>query len=261
MELTTLSTQIDNHIGYLYLNRPDVLNGFNEQMHIELYHTLNKWKNDDSIDVIVISGKGRAFCSGQDLQSIPDLSNQEIDAGLVLEKYYNPLVQLIASIQKPVVAAVNGIAAGAGMSLALACDMVVARKSAHFVQSFCHVGFIPDAGGTWYLPRLVGSAQALGLMFLGHKITADQALQKGMIWDVYEDDDFEDKVKALVTELSQRPVYVLGLMKQAVQASFSNTLEQQLALERIAQKQAGDHGDFREGILSFIQKRKPQFNR
>lgn len=261
MELTTLSTHIENNIGFLYLNRPDVLNGFNETMHIELYHVLNQWKTDNNVYVIVISGKGRAFCSGQDLQSVPNLGNSEIDAGLVLEKYYNPLVELIASIQKPVVAAVNGIAAGAGMSLALACDMVVARQSAKFVQSFCHVGFIPDAGGTWYLPRLVGSAQALGLMFLGNKITADQALAKGMIWDVYADDEFDDKVKALVTELSERPVYVLGLMKQAVKASFSNTLEQQLALERVYQKQAGDHGDFREGILSFIQKRKPQFNR
>lgn len=261
MELTTLITKVEDHIGYLYLNRPDVLNSFNEQLHTELYQVLNQWKNDNDVHVIVISGTGRAFCAGQDLQFGANFQNEEVDAGLVLEKFYNPLVQLISSIPKPVVAAVNGIAAGAGMSLALTCDIVVARQSVKFVQSFCHVGFIPDAGGTWYLPRLVGSAQALGLMMLGDKITATQALQKGMIWDVYADDEFEQKVHELVTELSQRPVYILGLMKQAVKASFSNSLEQQLELERAYQKDAGDHRDFVEGVLAFIQKRKPQFNR
>lgn len=261
MELTTITTKIEHHIGYLYLNRPEVLNSFNEQLHTELYQTLTEWKNNDAVHVIVISGTGRAFCAGQDLQFGANFQTEEVDAGLVLEKFYNPLVKLISSINKPVVAAVNGTAAGAGMSLALACDIVVARQSVKFVQSFCHVGFIPDAGGTWYLPRLVGSAQALGLMMLGDKITANQALQKGMIWDVYADDEFDEKVHELVTELSQRPVYILGLMKQAVKASFSNTLEQQLDLERAYQKDAGDHRDFVEGVLAFIQKRKPQFNR
>ena len=260
MELTTLITKIEHHIGYLYLNRPEVLNSFNEQMHQELYQVLSHWKDHADVHVILISSQGRAFCAGQDLQFGATPTTEKLDAGLVLEKFYNPLIKLIASINKPVVAAVNGTAAGAGMSFALACDIVVARKSVQFVQSFCHVGFIPDAGGTWYLPRLVGSAQALGLMMLGNKITADQAVAKGMIWDVYADDEFEHKVQELVTELSQRPVYILGLMKQAVKASFSNTLEQQLDLERAYQKDAGDHGDYIEGVMAFIQKRKPQFN-
>ena len=260
MELTTLITKIENHIGYLYLNRPEVLNSFNEQMHQELYHVLSDWKDNADVHVILISSQGRAFCAGQDLQFGATPPTEKVDAGLVLEKFYNPLVKLISSINKPVVAAVNGTAAGAGMSFALACDIVVARQSVKFVQSFCHVGFIPDAGGTWYLPRLVGSAQALGLMMLGNKITADQALAKGMIWDVYADDEFENKVQELVTELSERPVYILGLMKQAVKASFSNTLEQQLDLERAYQRDAGDHGDYIEGVMAFIQKRKPQFN-
>lgn len=260
MELTTLITKVENHIGYLYLNRPEVLNSFNETMHAELYHVLSEWKDNKDVYVILISSQGRAFCAGQDLQFGPNFQNELIDAGMVLEKFYNPLIKLISSINKPVVAAVNGTAAGAGMSFALACDVVVARKSVKFVQSFCHVGFIPDAGGTWYLPRLVGSSQALGLMMLGNKITADQALAKGMIWDVYEDDEFETKVQELLTELSEKPVYVLGLMKQAVKASFSNTLEEQLDLERVLQKDAGDSREFVEGVLAFIQKRKPKFN-
>lgn len=251
-----------NRVGYLTLNRPEVLNSFNEQMHREIAAVLDLWAVAKDVKVIVISGAGKGFCAGQDLRSRSHavIAAPDYDAGTALEKFYNPLVLKITDMAKPVIAAVNGVAAGAGANLALACDLVVAKQSASFIQSFCKVGLIPDAGGTWNLPHLIGLARAKGLTMLGDKLSAQKALNWGLIWEVYEDELFEASVTALAEQLAEQPSSSIALIKQALNRATDNTLAEQLQLEREFQCIAGQSENYKEGVAAFMQKRKPDFS-
>lgn len=251
-----------NKVGYLTLNRPEVLNSFNEQMHQEIILILHQWSFSQDIHTIVISGAGKGFCAGQDLttRNKEVISALDYDAGAALEKFYNPLILKITQMSKPVIAAVNGVAAGAGANLALSCDMVVAKQSARFIQSFCKVGLVPDAGGTWHLPHLVGLARAKGLAMLGDQLSAQQALNWGLIWEVYEDEAFEQNVIELAERLANQPSSSISLIKQAFNHAPQNTLADQLQLERQFQRIAGHSDNYKEGVAAFMEKRKPQFN-
>ncbi len=251
-----------NKVGYLTLNRPEVLNSFNEQMHQEIILMLDQWSFSQDIHTIVISGAGKGFCAGQDLTT----RNKEVicapdyDAGAALEKFYNPLILKITQMSKPVIAEVNGVAAGAGANLALSCDMVVPKQSARFIQSFYKVGLVPDAGGTWHLPHLVGLARAKGLAMLGDQLSTQQALNWGLIWEVYEDEAFEQNVIELAERLANQPSSSISLIKQALNHAPQNTLADQLQLERQFQRIAGHSDNYKEGVAAFMEKRKPQFN-
>ncbi|MBJ9986642.1 2-(1,2-epoxy-1,2-dihydrophenyl)acetyl-CoA isomerase [Acinetobacter sp. S40] len=262
MDFQYILTHVERRIAYLTLNRPEVLNSFNEQMHQEVAFILDHWQQSEQIKVIVITGMGKGFCAGQDLSARkPEMiEHPDYDAGASLEKYYNPLILKIAQMPKVVIAAVNGVAAGAGANIALACDVVVAKQSASFIQSFSKVGLIPDAGGTWILPRLVGHARAKALTFLGNKLPADKALQWGMIWEVYPDDEFQNQVNALAETLALQPSSSVRLIKKALNLSGQNSLEQQLNLERDLQKEAGKSTNYREGVQAFMQKRSANFD-
>ncbi|WP_038345022.1 enoyl-CoA hydratase-related protein [Acinetobacter sp. A47] len=251
-----------NRVGYLMLNRPEVLNSFNEQMHYEIAAILDQWANSTEIKVIVITGSGKGFCAGQDLRSRGKdvIAAPDYDAGAALEKFYNPLVLKITNMTKPVIAAVNGVAAGAGANLALACDLVVAKQSATFIQSFCKVGLIPDAGGTWSLLQLAGLARAKGLAMLGEKLSAQKALNWGLIWDIYEDEVFEQQVVELAERLAAQPGSSIALIKKAFNHATDNTLAEQLQLERELQCIAGRSDNYQEGVAAFMEKRKPNFN-
>ncbi|WP_335960896.1 2-(1,2-epoxy-1,2-dihydrophenyl)acetyl-CoA isomerase PaaG [Acinetobacter bereziniae] len=251
-----------NKVGYLTLNRPEVLNSFNEQMHQEIILILDQWSFSQDIHTIVILGAGKGFCAGQDLTTRNNevISAPDYDAGAALEKFYNPLILKITQMSKPVIAAVNGVAAGAGANLALSCDMVVVKQSARFIQSFCKVGLVPDAGGTWHLPHLVGLARAKGLAMLGDQLSAQQALNWGLIWEVYEDEAFEQNVIELAERLANQPSSSISLIKQALNHAPQNTLADQLQLERQFQRIAGHSDNYKEGVAAFMEKRKPQFN-
>jgi 2-(1,2-epoxy-1,2-dihydrophenyl)acetyl-CoA isomerase len=244
----------------LTLNRPEKLNAFTLEMHAELRAGLETAGADPDCRVVVLTGAGRAFSAGQDLAEVvgaPDA--QGPDAGSRLEMAYNPLIKLITSLEKPVVCAVNGIAAGAGANVALACDLVYAARTASFLQAFARIGLIPDAGGTWALPRLIGAARARGLAMLAEPISAEQAEAWGLIWKAVDDDKLEAEVAAVAERLAAAPTYALGLAKRALAASSTNTLSAQLDLERDLQKLAGASADAREGIAAFLEKRAPKY--
>ena len=262
MDFQHILIRQENRVGYLTLNRPEVLNSFNEQMHREIAAILDLWAVSTEIKAIVISGSGKGFCAGQDLRARNKevISAADYDAGAALEKFYNPLVVKISNMAKPVMAAVNGVAAGAGANLALACDIVVAKQSATFIQSFCKVGLIPDAGGTWNLPHLVGLARAKGLTMFGDKLSAQKALSWGLIWEVYEDDAFDQGVIELAERLAEQPSSSISLIKRALNTASQNTLAEQLKLERELQRIAGQSDNYKEGVAAFIEKRKANFN-
>ncbi|APV35912.1 2-(1,2-epoxy-1,2-dihydrophenyl)acetyl-CoA isomerase PaaG [Acinetobacter soli] len=261
MEFQTIIVQEHNAVGYLTLNRPQQLNSFNETMHHEVSKVMQQWTQNPQIRAVVITGSGRGFCAGQDLNDrVVDPDADAPDLGLSIEKYYNPLIQCITEMPKPVICAVNGVAAGAGANIALACDIVVAAESATFIQAFCRLGLVPDSGGTWFLPRLVGRAQAMGLAMLGDKVTAQRALELGMIWQVVPDDQLQQTTTALAEHLAKQPTYGLSLIKKAIHASAHNPLETQLLLERDYQRLAGRSNDYREGVQAFMQKRVPQYS-
>ncbi|OBY74796.1 2-(1,2-epoxy-1,2-dihydrophenyl)acetyl-CoA isomerase PaaG [Acinetobacter gyllenbergii] len=262
MDFEHILIRQQNCVGYLTLNRPEVLNSFNEHMHREIAAVLDLWAVSKEIKVIVISGAGKGFCAGQDLRSRSHtvIAAPDYDAGAALEKFYNPLVLKITDMTKPVIAAVNGVAAGAGANLAFACDLVVAKQSASFIQSFCKVGLIPDAGGTWNLPQLIGLARAKGLTMLGDKLSAQKALNWGLIWEVYEDELFDANVTALAEQLAEQPSSSIALIKQALNRATHNTLAEQLQLEREFQRIAGQSDNYKEGVAAFMQKRKPDFS-
>ena len=244
----------------LTLNRPDKLNAFTLAMHAELRAALEAASTDAQCRVVVLTGAGRAFCAGQDLaETRPQGAAGVPDAGSRLEQAYNPLVRLIASLEKPVICAVNGVAAGAGANVALACDLVYAARSASFLQAFARIGLIPDAGGTWVLPRLVGAARARGLALLAEPLSAEQAEAWGLIWKAVDDDKLEAEVSAVAGRLAVAPTYGLGLAKRALAASSTNTLAQQLDLERDLQRLAGASPDAAEGIAAFLERRAPNF--
>ena len=251
---------IEDGVARLTLNRPDKLNSFTAAMHLEVREALQQVKSDSSARVLVLTGAGRGFCAGQDLgDRAVAPGGAAVDLGESVEKYYAPLVTTLRSLPMPVICAVNGVAAGAGANLALAADIVIAAKSASFVQAFCRLGLIPDTGGTYFLPRLVGTARAMGLAMLGDKLTAQQAEQWGLIWKCVEDDVLGVEVGMLARHFAQAPTKGLARTKQAIYASPSNTLDQQLALERDYMRELGYSADYREGVNAFMEKRAPQF--
>lgn len=253
-------TIIENGVCLISLNRPKQLNSFNPEMHKALMSALKNANRNDQVRSIVITGTGRAFCAGQDLNDRNISADQaRPDLGESIEKFYNPLIKMLVEINKPIIAAVNGVAAGAGANLALACDIVIAGKSASFIQAFCKLGLVPDSGGTWTLPRLIGPARAKALMLLGNKLPAQQAQEWGMIWDCVEDDQLMSEAMTQAQHLATQPTTGLGYIKRALNQSSDNTLSEQLALERDLQRLAGRTDDYREGVTAFFEKRQPVF--
>jgi 2-(1,2-epoxy-1,2-dihydrophenyl)acetyl-CoA isomerase len=250
----------DGGVMRLTLNRPDKLNSFTQQMHVELRAGFEAATADPDCRVVVLTGAGRAFCAGQDLaETRPTATGGGADGGSRLEKLYNPLIRLITALEKPVICAVNGVAAGAGANVALACDLVYAARSATFLQAFARIGLVPDASGTWTLPRLVGPARARGLAMLAEPLTAEKAEAWGLIWKAVDDDKLEGEVSAVANRLAVAPTYGLGLTKRAIALSSTNTLSEQLDLERDLQQLAGSSPDALEGIAAFLEKRAPRF--
>jgi 2-(1,2-epoxy-1,2-dihydrophenyl)acetyl-CoA isomerase len=248
---------ITNGVCELKLNRPSVYNSFNQAMAFSLQKALDEAELNEEVRAIVITGEGKAFCAGQDLAEAMDPEGPALQS--IVKDHYNPIIERIRAIEKPIIAAVNGVAAGAGANIALACDITIAKKSASFIQAFSKIGLIPDSGGTFFLPRIVGSQKALALMMTGDKISAEQADAMNMIYKAVEDDAFEAEVKFFSETIAALPTRGLGLTKKAVNASFNNTLTQQLALEEELQTEAGQTYDFREGVNAFLEKRKPEF--
>lgn len=246
-----------NGVCELKLNRPSVYNSFNQAMAFSLQKALDFAELNEEVRAIVITGEGKAFCAGQDLAEAMDPEGPALQS--IVKDHYNPIIERIRAIEKPIIAAVNGVAAGAGANIALACDITIAKKSASFIQAFSKIGLIPDSGGTFFLPRIVGSQKALALMMTGDKISAEQADAMNMIYKAVEDDAFEAEVKSFSETIAALPTRGLGLTKKAVNASFNNTLTQQLALEEELQTEAGQTFDFREGVNAFLEKRKPEF--
>jgi 2-(1,2-epoxy-1,2-dihydrophenyl)acetyl-CoA isomerase len=255
----TILFEINNGIARLTLNRPEKLNSFNETMHIEIRAALQEVLAQKT-RVLLLTGAGRAFCAGQDLSDRQvTLGSGPLDLGASIDKYYAPLVRTLRTLPLPVLAAVNGVAAGAGANLALACDLVVAAKSASFIQSFAKLGLIPDTGGTYFLPRLVGTARALGLALLGEKLSAEQAADWGLIWRCVDDAMFSGTIEQLINALAAAPTKGLAATKYAVYLSSHQTLDAQLDLERDIMRELGRSSDFREGVTAFLEKRAPKF--
>lgn len=260
MDYQNIIAEEKNGVGYLTFNRPKALNSFNVDMHREVAEVLNLWTKNPDVRCVVISGEGRGFCAGQDLgDRVVDPNAEAPDLGYSIETYYNPLIKTIVNMPKPVICAVNGVAAGAGANIALACDLVIAAKSANFVQAFCRLGLVPDSAGTWFLPRAVGHARAMGLALLGDKLPAETAKEWGMIWDVVEDAELKTKVTELAERLAKQPTFGLSLIKKAIHQSSNNTFDEQMLLERDLQRIAGRSEDNREGVQAFMNKREPNF--
>ncbi len=249
--------EIKNNIAFITLNRPEKFNAFNREMALLLQEKLDECNASTEVRCVYITGAGKAFCAGQDLAEVVDPHGPGMKN--IISEHYNPIILKIAALPKPVVAAVNGVAAGAGANIALACDIVVATASAGFIQAFSKIGLIPDSGGTYNLPRLIGKQKASALMMLGDKITAADAEKMGMIYKVFEDEVFTAGSITIAETLAQMPTKALALTKQALNASATNNLQQQLALEDDYQQQAASTKDFEEGVKAFLEKRKPVF--
>jgi 2-(1,2-epoxy-1,2-dihydrophenyl)acetyl-CoA isomerase len=252
--------EIKGGIAKLTLNRPDKLNSFTQAMHLEVRDALAKVQADKSVRVFLLTGAGRGFCAGQDLADrAVEPGVNGVDLGDSVEKFYAPLVLALRSLPMPVICAVNGVAAGAGANLALACDIVIAGKSASFVEAFCRLGLIPDTGGTWILPRLIGMARATGLAMLGEKLTADKAEQWGLIWKAVPDELLMTEAAAMAEHFAAAPTKGLAFTKKALQISHCNSLPEQLKLEGEMMRELGYSHDYREGVAAFIAKRTPEF--
>ena len=249
--------EIKEGVGKITLNRPDKYHSFVREMALQLQDALDKCNDDKSVRAILITATGKAFCAGQDLVEATDPNGPELSQ--IVQEHYNPIIRKIRNIEKPIVAAVNGVAAGAGASIALCCDIVVACESASFIQAFSKIGLIPDRGGTFFLPRLVGIQKATALMMTAEPVTATDAVDMGMIYKVFSDDSFEEESWKLVSRLAVMPTKGLGLTKRLLNTSFSNNLEQQLDMEDKCQTIAGNTADCKEGIEAFFEKRKPNF--
>ena len=259
MPYETIRFEIQNGVARLTLNRPDKLNSFNIAMHGEVRDALEQTLNDASARVLILTGAGRAFCAGQDLGDRAVAPGGDVDLGESIEKYYAPLVRSLRALPMPVLCAVNGVAAGAGAQIALACDIVIAAKSASFIEPFSKLGLIPDTGGTYFLPRLVGTARAMGISMLGEKISAEQAAVWGLIWRAVDDPDLAKAVDAIAGQLAAGPTRGLARIKEAIYASANNRFEQQLELERDLMRELGRSYDYREGVAAFLEKRAPEF--
>jgi 2-(1,2-epoxy-1,2-dihydrophenyl)acetyl-CoA isomerase len=259
MSYETILFDVEGGVARLTLNRPDKLNSFNVRMHEEVRHALDA-AAASCARVLVLTGAGRGFCAGQDLADRAVApGSQSVDLGDSIERFYKPLVLALHQLPMPVIGAVNGVAAGAGANIALACDLVIAARSASFVQAFCRLGLVPDSGGTWSLPRLVGNARALGLTLLGDKLPAEQAAAWGMIWQCVDDADFSATVDALAQRLAAAPTRGLAATKAAIRGGWQRTLGEQLDVERDLQRELGRSADYAEGVVAFTEKRQAAF--
>lgn len=252
-----LTTDLSQGVMTLTFNRPEVFNSFNQEMGRAFQTALDEASSDDRVRCVVITGNGRAFCAGQDLKEVTSEASPGFK--VIVEETYNRSIRRICDMEKPVIAAVNGVAAGAGANIALACDFVVAKESAKFIQAFANIGLIPDSGGTYWLPRLVGMARAKALTMLGMPLVAEEAQNLGLIHQAVADDEWESAVEALANKLANMPTLGLGLTKRALHASASNSLYEQLALELDLQFQAAESEDYAEGVSAFLEKRTAKF--
>lgn len=255
--MNTIKFTVKDGIAEIILNRPDVFNSFNREMALEVQEALDSCESNAEVRCVVISGEGKAFCAGQDLKEVTDPNGPRLTH--IVRDHYNPIIEKIRNLNKPVVAAVNGVAAGAGANIALACDVVIARESASFIQAFSKIGLIPDSGGTFFLPRLIGLQRASALMMLGDKITAAEAEKMGMIYKASADDEFENVINETSRKLADMPTIGLAYTKKALNKSMHNDLTAQLMLEEQLQTKAGQTYDYKEGVDSFLNKRKPLF--
>jgi len=254
----SIELKIENNLAYITLNRPEVFNSFNREMALKLQDTFDACESNPEVRAMVLTGKGKAFCAGQDLKEV---TTPELNPGFkkILEEHYNPIISRIRNIKKPIIAAVNGVAAGAGANIALACDVVVANDRVSFIQAFSLIGLIPDSGGTFFLPRLIGFQKASALAMLGDKISAEEAERLGMIYKVIPSDVFEEEVLKLGLKMTNMPTKALGMIKDLLNQSITNDLNEQLALESKYQIEAAGSEDYKEGVNAFIEKRKPNF--
>lgn len=255
--MNTIDFKIDGGIASLTLNRPEVFNSFNKEMAMEVQEALDQCYSDSTIRCLVLRGAGKAFCAGQDLKEVTDPNGPPLTS--IVRDHYNPIIERIRKLNKPVVAAVNGVAAGAGANIALACDIVVACESASFLQAFSKIGLIPDSGGTFFLPRLIGWQKASALMMLGEKIPAADAEKLGMIYKAVPDADFDGEVEKIASKLAGMATKGLAYTKVALNQSMHNSLSAQLSLEEQLQTKAGSTNDYKEGVEAFLEKRKPEF--
>ncbi len=258
MTFETIRYEVADNVATIILNRPDVLNAVNAQMHVELRAALKSAAGEDGARALIITGEGRGFCAGQDLGD-RDPDGGQVDFAESLDKNYNRLVRTLRSIEMPVISAVNGVAAGAGANIALSADFVIAARSADFLQAFIRIGLVPDCGGTYFLPRLIGRARAAALSMLGDKLAAETAAEWGLIWKCVDDDQVLSEAQALAARLATQPTKALALIRRALDASFDNTLDAQLDLERDLQLVATRTEDFREGVKAFLEKRPAEF--
>ncbi len=258
-EPSTISYRFDQGVAHVTLNRPERLNSFTVAMHEELAATFDRLEADGA-RAVLLTGAGRGFCAGQDLSDRAVSADAEaVDLGASVENYYNPLIRRITGLAMPVVCAVNGVAAGAGANIALACDIVLAARSAKFIMSFAHIGLIPDSGGTWTLPRLVGQARALGMALTGEPVEAERAEQWGLIWKMLDDEHLMPEATALAERFAAGPTRGLAETKQALRASWQNSLDAELDIERDLMRELGRSADYKEGVAAFMEKRKPVF--
>ena len=260
MEFNNIAFDINEGVATLTLNRPKSLNSFTTDMHAEIRTAMQQVSADAGIRCLVITGAGRGFCAGQDLGDRAQTTEGAApDVGASVEKYYNPLIRSIMNLPKPVICAVNGVAAGAGASIALACDIVLAARSASFIQAFCKIGLIPDSGGSWNLPRAVGLARAKGLALLGDRLSAETAQEWGLIWKCVDDEHLAEEARKMASHFATQPTAALGRIKKLLHESGSNTLSVQLELEKEAMQDLGQSEDYREGVAAFLEKRPPKF--
>ncbi|WP_191858018.1 enoyl-CoA hydratase-related protein [Hanstruepera ponticola] len=258
MSNNSILLKIENQVAYITLNRAEVFNSFNREMALSLQSIMDDCEANTDVRAIVLTGSGKAFCAGQDLKEV---TNPDLNPGFkkILEEHYNPIITRIRSIKKPIIGAINGVAAGAGANIALACDIVVAHEKVSFIQAFSLIGLIPDSAGTFFLPRLIGFQKATALAMLGDKISAEEAERLGMIYKMIPLENFEDEVSKLALKLANMPTKALGMIKELFNQSMTNSLEEQLALESKLQIEAAQSEDYREGVAAFVEKRKPTF--
>ena len=255
--MNSIHLETKEGIAFIHLNRPSVFNSFNQEMAFSMHEALDSCQEDKSIRTVVIKGTGRAFCAGQDLQEVTDPAGPLLTT--IVRDHYNPIIERIRNLNKPVIAAVNGVAAGAGANIALACDITLACESSSFIQAFSKIGLIPDSAGTFFLPRLIGFQRASALMMLGDKVSAKEAETMGMIYKTVKDEEFEEAVDQLAKKLANMPTKGLAFTKQALNRSMQNNLSSQLALEEQLQTKASMTYDYKEGVAAFLEKRNPEF--